>query len=163
MLVREETGEDYAGIKALDYAHDVIEKLRTSGLNVVSLVAVEGNDVLGHILFSQLSVVVDGRVVKAVSLAPLAVIPSRQRQGIGAMLTNEGLAMRRKKQFEAVIVLGHTTYYPRFGFTADLTRHLASPFRGNASFMGLELTPGALTGEKGRVTYPDAFGLGESH
>jgi len=162
MLIREETGDDYAGIKTLDYAHDVIEKLRASGLKVVSLVAVEGDAVIGHVLFSKLAVEVDGRAVKAVSLAPLAVVPGRQRQGVGSKLTNEGLDMLRKKQFEAVIVLGHTTYYPRFGFTADLARHLASPFRGNPSFMGLELVPGALAGEKGCVTYPPAFGIGES-
>ena len=100
--------------------------------------------------------------IGAASLAPMAGKPDRQRQGIGSKLITEGLSVLRKKQVEAVIVLGHTWLYPRFGFSAGITQHLASPFRGKVSFMGLELTPGALASEKGCVKYPEAFGLGNS-
>jgi putative acetyltransferase len=57
-----------------------------------------------------------------------------------------------------VIVLGHPEFYPRFGFSSEMARHLAGPFSGEA-FMALELEPGALRGENGKVTYPAAFGL----
>ena len=162
MLIREETAQDLPGIRALDYATDIVDKLRSDRLHIVSLVAVNGDEVIGHILFSQLPVEIDGRAIRAASLAPVVVKADLRGKGIGSKLVTQGLDILRQKQLEAVIVLGHTWFYPRFGFSADLTRHLASPFRGNPSFMGLELRPGALAGEKGSVTYPAAFGRGDS-
>jgi putative acetyltransferase len=66
--------------------------------------------------------------------------------------------MVRDRGYEAVIVLGHPDYYSRFGFSASLTASLVAPFSGKA-FMGLELVPGSLSGSRGSVTYPDAFGV----
>jgi putative acetyltransferase len=100
----------------------------------------------------------DGRAVKALALAPMAVRPGLQKQGIGGRLIAAALDEARAVGAEAVIVLGHPDYYPRFGFSAALARNLASPFSGEA-FMALELLPGALTGKQGSVSYPMAFGL----
>jgi putative acetyltransferase len=69
-----------------------------------------------------------------------------------------GLALARDRDWRAVIVLGHKGYYPRFGFSAALAHPLRAPFSGD-TFMALELAPGALQGEEGRVTYPSAFGV----
>jgi putative acetyltransferase len=55
-------------------------------------------------------------------------------------------------------VLGHERYYPRFGFSCEKARHLASPFPPKA-YMALELSDGALAGIHGAVRYPAAFGL----
>ena len=140
------------------YEAMLVDRLRHDELVVASLVALD-DELVGHILFSALKVEVDGRAVEAVALAPIAVLPARQKQGIGTRLITTGLAVVRERHCEAVIVLGHTGYYPRFGFSSLLARKLASPFRSEA-FMALELVPGALRGAAGEVTYPPAFGVG---
>lgn len=122
------------------------------------MVAIEEGEIVGHILFSTLDVTIDGRAVKAVALAPIAVLPDRQRSGIGSALVRAGLDLARAEGWEAVIVVGHPDYYPRFGFSAASARHLAAPFSGKA-FMALALREGALDGRAGRVVYPAAFGL----
>jgi len=166
MIIREEEESDLPAIRTLnrrafggDYEAQLIDKLRAAHLVVASLVALDGNEVIGHLLFSSLPVEIDGRDVNAVALAPMAVSPDRQRQGIGSRLVIEGLALLRKKRVESVIVLGHTAFYARFGFSPLLTQKLASPFQGMAEFMALELVVGSLAGQTGSVKYPDAFGL----
>jgi putative acetyltransferase len=169
MIIREETERDLLSIGTLnqkafggDYEAQLIDKLRAAHLIVASLVALDGNEIIGHLLFSSLAVEIDGRNVNAVALAPVAVSPARQRQGIGSKLIIEGLALLKKKKVEAVFVLGHTTYYPRFGFSHLLTRKFASPFQGKAEFMALELVVGAISGQKGSVKYPEAFGIADT-
>lgn len=134
----------------------LVDRLRQEGLVIASLVALDAGHVVGHILFSSLDVEVERRPVAAVSLAPMAVAPQRQRQGIGSQLVRAGLARLRQSSTQAVIVVGHTGYYPRFGFSADVVRKLASPYAGDA-FMGLELVSGVLAGKRGTVRYPPAF------
>jgi putative acetyltransferase len=136
----------------------LIAQLRSDGDALVSLVAAEGEAVLGHILFSRLGVEVDGAPVPAAALAPVAVRPDRQGQGIGAQLIEAGLEACRAAGIAAVIVLGHPDYYPKFGFSAELARKLRAPFSGDA-FMALELVPGALAGASGSVRYAAAFGI----
>ena len=138
---------------------EIVDRLRRDGLIAASLVACEDSDVVGHILFSDLAVTVDARNVKAAALAPLAVHPDRQRQGIGSRLVHAGLSLVGDRRYEAVIVVGHPDYYPRFGFSSPLAGKLAAPFSGDA-FMALELTPGSLSGATGTVRYPRAFNLG---
>lgn len=137
----------------------IIETLSRDDPDVLSLVAMDGATITGHILFSRLDVEVDGRVVKAVALAPMAVLPDCQNQGIGSALIQHGLELLSARGFEAVIVVGHEGFYPRFGFSPVLARHLASPFQGLDAFMALELRPGALQGKGGVCRYPAAFGL----
>lgn len=88
----------------------------------------------------------------------MSVPPGQQRRGIGSALAREVLRRAQQQGWQAVIVLGHPKYYPRFGFSAALAWPLASPFSGDA-FMALELKPGALQGGAGRVVYPPAFGI----
>ena len=137
---------------------DIVERLRRDGLVAVELVAEREGTIRGHILLSWLPTMLDGRSVKALALAPMAVRPGLQKQGIGGRLIAAALGEARAVGAEAVIVLGHPDYYPRFGFSAALARPLASPFSGEA-FMALELVPGALAGQRGSVSYPSAFGL----
>lgn len=142
-----------------DEEADLVQRLHRDGVVVAALVALEGAAVVGHILFSDLAVEIDGRPVAAVALAPIAVRPDRQRQGVGTRLITEGLTRARQHGRAAVIVLGHPDYYRRFGFSAALAAKLASPFPGDA-FMALELMPGALAGHSGSVRYPPAFRVG---
>jgi putative acetyltransferase len=136
----------------------LVDDLRAAGLAAVELVAAENEAVVGHILFSVLSVTMDSEVVRALALAPMAVRPDRQRRGVGSALVRAGLDRAQRGDWQAVIVLGHKGYYPRFGFSAALAHPLEAPFSGDA-FMALELVPGALQGKQGRVIYPPAFGV----
>jgi putative acetyltransferase len=158
-----ETPDDIEAIAALNRAAfggeeevRIIDRLRRDGLFALSLVERDDGAIVGHILFSKLDVTVDGRAVPAVALAPMAVEPTRQRAGIGSRLVRQALHMLKDRGWEAVIVLGHPDYYPRFGFSAALAAKLAAPFSG-AAFMALELKPGALAGASGAVRYPRAF------
>jgi putative acetyltransferase len=135
----------------------LVDRLRDDGLVVASLVAVDAGSIVGHVLFSDLPIETPVGVVPAAALAPLAVVPERQRQGIGSALVRRGLGVCRERGRAAVVVLGHPGYYPRFGFAADLARSLRAPYAGEA-FMALELEPGSLAGG-GIVRYPDAFSL----
>ena len=164
-VIRPETEADHDTVAALVRAafggEDevvLIARLRSDGDALVSLVAVEGGAILGHILFSPLAVEIDGMPVSAAALAPVAVRPDRQGQGIGAQLIEAGLEACRVAGIAAVIVLGHPAYYPRFGFSADLARKLRAPFSGDA-FMAVALVPGALDGDAGSVRYAPAFGI----
>src|SRR5215472_14754371 len=134
----------------------LVARLRDDGLVLVERVALDADGLVGHILFSRLDVEIDGRTVSSAALAPMAVRPDRHRQGIGSRLVQDGLAELRSIGCEAVIVLGHPGYYPRFGFSAALAVKLNAQFRGEA-FMALALVPGALDGHAGSVTYPDAL------
>jgi predicted N-acetyltransferase YhbS len=136
----------------------LVDALREGGYAHLSLVAEETGQIVGHILFSDLPIVTPTGTVPALALAPVAVLPARQRQGIGSRLVQEGLRACANADHHAVIVLGHPGYYPRFGFSATLAGRLKAPFSGPA-FMALELAPGALAGVTGEVRYPPPFGL----
>ena len=167
LSIREETPQDYEAIREVnrlafhqEEEGQIVDRLRADGLVIASLVAVEDGGVVGHILFSVLPIETDRGVLRAASLAPMAVRPERQRQGIGSALVRRGLALCRARGYSICIVVGHPAYYPRFGFSAERAENLRSPFTGEA-FMALELEPGALEGVVGTVCYPEAFGLVE--
>ena len=111
----------------------------------------------GHILFRESPIVTEGGVVEALSLAPLAVIPLRQRLGIGSMRVREGLRACTEAGHRIVVVLGHPNFYRRFGFSTELAKQLESPYAGE-TFMAVELVGGALEGIRGRAEYPPPFG-----
>jgi putative acetyltransferase len=134
----------------------LVERLRDGGWTRLALVAELDRQIVGHLLFSELSIVTSSGTVTALALAPLAVLPEYQSQGIGTALTHHGLDLCRQQGHAIVIVLGHPHYYPRFGFSAQLARPLDTPYAGD-SFMALELVPGAVTGIRGRVEYPPPF------
>ena len=164
-LVREERPGDRQQIRKVNEAAfgrsdeaDLIDGLRQEGVVLLSLVAELDSQIIGHILFSRMSVETAHGSVAAVSLAPMAVLPDHQGRQVGSQLVRRGLAQLQDQGERIVIVLGHTEYYPRFGFTPEKARRLASPFPPEA-FMALELSDGALAGVHGTVKYPAAFGL----
>ena len=136
----------------------LVNALRDGGFFEVSLVAEQNAEIIGHILFSRLSIITGEGSVEAVSLAPMAVLPSHQRLGIGSKLVMAGLEACRELGHKIVVVLGHPTFYPRFGFSAERAQPLKNPFGGGEAWMGLELIPGSLSGIAGRVEYPPPFG-----
>ena len=94
----------------------IVDALRERGVTLLSLVAVTDGVVVGHIMFSPMTIESEAGTWDAVCLAPVAVAPARQKQGIGGMLIEVGLAELRGRGQRAVILLGHPSYYPRFGF-----------------------------------------------
>jgi putative acetyltransferase len=135
---------------------DLVDRLRVDALRISSIVAIERNRVVGHAMFSRVWIDDADATIAVASLAPVAVRPDRQRGGIGSALIARGIDACRAAAWPAVIVVGHTAYYPRFGFSAAPVAHLDTPYRGD-HFMGLDLQPGALTRLRGRVRYPAAF------
>lgn len=167
MDIRAERPEDLPGIRAVNDAafggedeSRLVGRLRDDGLVIASLVAVEYGEIVAHILFSDLEVVSDDRsaAIRAAALAPMAVAPTHQRMGIGSELVRQGLDVCREKGVEAVVVMGHESYYPRFGFSAQIAECFKSPFSG-PFFMVLTLKQGVFDGFSGIVIYPDAFGI----
>ena len=162
-IIRLENGADQASIREVnqlafgrDGEADLVDALRAGGHARVSLVAELDDRVAGHILFSELPIVTRDGIVEALALAPLSVIPSQQRRGIGSMLIEDGLRECKRAGHRIAVVLGHREFYPRFGFSAALAERLVSPFSG-PSFMALELVPAALEGITGEVRYPSPF------
>jgi putative acetyltransferase len=165
ILVREEQPRDREQVRKVNKTAfgrfdeaDLIDKLRAEGAVLLSLVAEVDGQVIGHIMFSRMTVETGQTPVAAVSLAPMAVLPEHQGRQVGSQLVRRGLAQLQEQGERIVIVLGHERYYPRFGFSCEKARYLASPFPPEA-FMALELSDGAPAGIQGTVRYPAAFGL----
>lgn len=143
----------------------LVDALRASGCPLVSLVAVEEGEVVGHLLFSPMTFEDDGgdalgdSAFRWMGLAPMAVLPSHQSRGVGSRLVREGLGACRRLGCGAVFVLGHPAYYPRFGFAPASLKGLRSVYAvPDEAFMVVELEPGALDGRGGLVRYRPEFG-----
>jgi len=138
----------------------LVDALRAAGGVTLSLVAEERGEIVGHILFSP--VTIEGRPgIDAVGLAPMAVVPPKQKQGVGSRLVREGLAELRQRGCAGVVVLGHPRYYPRFGFVPASRFGLRCEYDSpDEAFMALELVPGALAGASALVRYrPELSGF----
>ncbi|KQQ79618.1 N-acetyltransferase [Aureimonas sp. Leaf324] len=127
----------------------------SAGYDVISVVAVDGDYFVGHALFTAL----DG-AEKALALGPVAIVPDRQGEGIGARLVRYGLDLARQRGWRSVFVLGDPGFYGRLGFRANLAKGAIVPWAG-PNFQAIELVPGALDGWSGVLVYPDAFGAGD--
>jgi len=132
----------------------LVERLRADGDTLFELVAVEADEVAGHVLFSRLWA---DRYEMFAALAPLAVRPDLQKTGLGSALVRAGLESAKEFGAHGVIVLGHPAYYPRFGFAAETAAKVSSPYAGQPGFMAVALEPGAFDAPM-TVAYPDAFG-----
>ena len=138
---------------------DLVDRLRTTCREALSLVADDAGTVVGHILFTPVVVVSGQRSVEGMGLAPMAVLPGRQREGIGSSLARRGLEILRERGCPFVVVVGHPEYYPRFGFERASRHGLESQWNGmpDDAFMVLVLDPPAMTGVSGVARYRDEF------
>jgi len=134
----------------------LVDDLRSGAHARISLVASREDKIIGHVMFSALSIETERGSVEALALAPVGVVPEAQGQGIGSALIREGLRRCGHLGHSTVIVLGEPDYYSRFGFSSTLARKLRSQYSGEA-FMALELTPRALNDVEGDVRYPPPF------
>ncbi len=163
MIVRPETAADTDAVHRLnatafptDAEAGLVDRLRASGSTCISLVADSDQAIAGHILFSP--VTLNDQSLNLMGLAPMAVAPDLQRNGIGTQLVEAGLAACRDTGVGGVAVLGHPEFYPRFGFAP------ASGFGIDCEydvpddvFMMMELQAGYLDGKTGTIRYHPAF------
>jgi putative acetyltransferase len=124
---------------------------------LLSLVALRDGTVVAHILFSQVTVATVPEGFKAVGLAPVAVLPQFQRQGIGSMLVRKGLEQCKHAGYDVVVLVGDPAYYSRFGFLRAADFGLQNEYGVLDEFMVLQLRDGALGGVKGMVKYLPEF------
>ena len=136
---------------------DLVEALHRAAAALVALVAELDREVVGHILFSPVALE-PATARHLAGLGPMAVAPHVQRRGIGSLLVREGLKRCAAASVDAVVVLGHAEYYPRFGFRPAHQLGLRCDFDAPPEvFMALELEPGSLSDVSGLVRYHDAF------
>lgn len=168
--IRQEEDQDIVGIKEVnDLAFNgegestLVEAIRQSDIFIpeLSLVAeTDQNEIIGHILFSPITLESENESVQSLALAPMAVKPSHQKQGIGSLLINAGLKQCREMGYESVVVLGHSEYYPRFGFEIASNKGIKAPFDvPDEAFMVIELIPRTLENVQGTVKYSEPFTL----
>jgi putative acetyltransferase len=135
-----------------------VDALRENARPYISLIAARDGEVGGHIFFSPVSIESEEESFAAMALAPMAVLPEYQNQGIGSKLVREGLRECQRIGENIVVVLGHPRYYPRFGFMPASLKGLRSEYDvPDEVFMVAELTPGALNGRRGLVKYHPEF------
>jgi putative acetyltransferase len=165
VVVRQEGPDDISAVRDVNEAAferkdeaELVDQLRSEGDMLASFVAAQNGRVVGHILFSRTLIETADESVPSVALAPLAVLPSHQRRGIGSQLVRFGVQWLRTRGERSVLVLGHPHFYRQFGFSTDRARTLTTPFPPHA-FLALELEVNALDGVRGTVRYPAAFGL----
>lgn len=164
MRVRAENEEDHEEVRKLNESAfgtsteaDLIAKLREDARPFISLVADKGGSIIGHVMFSPATL--GGHPeLNLMALAPMAVAPKEQGQGVGSALVRAGLAECRKRGIGAVALIGHPEYYPRFGFLPGAQYGIASEFDAPPeAFMVIELQPNYLRNASGTLRFHDAF------
>jgi putative acetyltransferase len=158
MQIRDETPADIDVIRAIVTAAFpgpaeawLVDRLREMGDLTYSLVAVEGDDVVGHIAFSPMTA-----PFRALGLGPIAVRPDRQRTGIGRRLIETGLNWASDAGWQGVFLLGNPAFYERFGFSVTMAAGFTTPYAG-PHWMVRPLGSDALPALTGRVEYAPAF------
>ncbi|MGD8582403.1 MAG: N-acetyltransferase [Gammaproteobacteria bacterium] len=137
---------------------NLVNALRDSGCTFISLVAETDNKAVGHILFTPVELTGNKNKLKIIGLAPMAVLQQYQNKGIGSSLVKAGIEYCKLKGYDAVVVLGHPNYYPKFGFVPSVLYNIKSEYEvPDEVFMLLELMPGSLKGHQGVIKYHELF------
>src|SRR5688572_9040769 len=161
--IRPERAGDIAAVRRVHLAAfptaaeaNLVDRLRANGKAAVSLVAEAGGDIVGHILFSPVTLDPSANVV-ALGLAPMAVVPGNEKHGVGRRLVQNGLAECHARGACMVVVLGDPPYYGRFGFERASRHGLRNPFGVEDEFMVFMLEAGAHPTPGTMVTYAPEF------
>lgn len=139
----------------------LVGRLRVSDAYIpeLSIVAEDvTGQIIGHILLTRISIVDGANAEDSLAMAPVSVLPTNQKQGIGSRLIRTALAKAKELGYGSVIVLGHPDFYPRFGFRKASEWGIRPPFDvPDNAFMALELQKGSLRNVGGVVRYPEPF------
>ena len=161
-LVRLEQPSDAAAIDHVlrsafptDQEGLLVERLRTHQRLRLSLVAEVDGVIVGHIAFSEVTIVESIAKSTGLGLAPLSVVPELQRRGLGAQLVGEGLRACERLGAGFVVVLGAPEYYRQFGFRSADLFGLKNEYGASEAFMALELKNASIT--PGLVRYESEF------
>ncbi len=137
--------------------HDLVTTLRNSNnfIPELSLVAIKDNEIVGHILFTKIKI----GEYEEIALAPLAVLPQYQKNGIGRKLIEEGHRIAKGLGYHYSIVLGSENYYPKFNYVPAIQYGIKAPFEvPNENFMAIKLNDTDVE-IKGTVEYAKEFGI----
>jgi len=161
VLVRKEYPQDIGAIRDLvagafptPAEAELVDALRAAGRLSISLIAIENDEVVGHVGFSPITL--EG-VTRGLGLAPLSVREDHRRRGVGQRLVREGLEFCRNAAIGLVVVLGEPRYYRRFGFEAARRLELRGEYEAGDAFQALELVSGAIPPGGGLVRYATEF------
>jgi putative acetyltransferase len=140
----------------------LVDRLRDEGLIVASIVGIIDEQVVASAVLSALTLTTRSGAIRAVALAPVAVMPLYQRRGLGSAVVAHGLRICTERGYEAAFVRGDPVYYAKFGFSADLARAVSSPYSGGPIvWQALHLCPPSHPWEEARALYPSAFSIVE--
>ena len=172
VIIRQEKPSEYATVSEIikeafqieppgdQTEHLLVEKLRRSEAFIpqLSLVAEIDEKLVGYILLTKIHIVDKEEKFESLAMAPVAVRPEFQRQGIGAKLIYKAHEVARRLGYSSVVLIGYKAYYPRFGYHMASKYGIELPFEAPPeNCMVLELRKGALEGVSGMVEYPEAF------
>ena len=162
--VRTETPADIPGVRLVEEAAfgrsaeaDLVDLCRDRGRVTLSLVALREKQVVGHVLFTAVTLDPLHPGWFGVGLGPVAVLPECQHQGIGSRLIEFGLELCRQQGADFCVLLGDPRYYSRFGFIPASEFGLGNEYGAHEEFQARELKPGVLRGAKGVVKYVPEF------
>jgi putative acetyltransferase len=164
--IRPETSADVAAIHRVNVVafnqaleSDLVVALRANDHLTLSLVAEREGEIVGHIAFSPCTITSPNGDWTALALGPLAVLPAHQRTGVGSALVRAGLAACLEMGHDVVFLLGHPTYYPRFGFLPSQPKGVWWANRPDDAlhFMVAELRPNALDSRAGAMHFSPEF------
>ena len=157
MIIQDEEEADRSAIREVVTAAfgqseeaDLVDWLRADGDSVISLVAVDEGEIVGHVLFSRMK-----SALRALGMAPVSVLPGRQGSGIGSQLVRAGLERAAEEGWQAVFVVGEPDFYRRFGFDPATAQGFSSPYSG-PYLMAIALD-GVLAVATGRIEFAPAF------
>ena len=172
IVVRQETNEDfeivYEVVKTafLNAEHtngdeqNLVVRLRKSAAFIpeLSLVAVIDDTIVGHIMFTKIKIKNGMKEFESLVLAPVSVVPEMQNKGIGTKMIIEGHKIAQGLGYGSVILVGHPSYYPRFGYVPASRFGITAPFDvPDEAFMVCELSANGLYGVAGVVQFPEEF------
>lgn len=167
ITIRSEKPKDYQGIERVnDLAFKrkaegkLVEEIRNlpEFVSDLSIVAIVNDEIIGHILLLPVTVEDNGNIHQTLTLAPMSVLPEFQKKSIGKLLIVYGLQKAKDLGYKSMVVLGHPSYYPKFGFEVASRWKIKSPFPApDEAFMAIELEQGSLENIQGTVIFPSVF------